>query len=191
VSFLVQKHPNANNTNKPTVRRGQRRIQKGLKSLVWQKTIDGADIPMVSKHWEAAAPGTKRHTTTQSGNGESHNLTHIINGLSELEGVQNLPNISAATPQQSKIIYPFLTIRLINLINREGRQAAKDVKTVLVDTGAIDSNYISSRLCRSLEKSGVVLPDVREVKTPDRSARRTRRQSLTRRRGTELYRVAL
>jgi hypothetical protein len=89
-----------------------------------------------------------------------------------LEGVKHLPKTSTATPQQSKTINPFLTTRLINLISREGRQAAKDVKTVLVDTGAIDSNYISSRLCRSQEKSyGVVrMPDVREVKTPDRSA---------------------
>jgi hypothetical protein len=41
-----------------------------------------------------------------------------------------------------------------------------------VDTGAIDSNYISSKMSRALEKSyGIVrMPDVREVKTPDRSA---------------------
>ena len=173
--FLVQKHPNANSSNKPWKKSdaGIAALQKGFKSLAWQKNIDGSDFPMVSKQWaDAAAPGAKRSTPNQSGNGESHNLTHIINGISELEGVQNLPNASAIAPQQSKIINPFLTTRLINLINREGGQAAKDVKTVLVDTGAIDSNYINSRLCRSLEKSyGVIrMPDVREVKTPDRSA---------------------
>jgi hypothetical protein len=85
--------------------------------------------------------------------------------------VKPSPILSTTTPKP-KIINPFLTTHLVNLHNRQGQQVRKEVKTVLVDTGAIDSNYISSKMTRSLEKLfGVVREsDVREVKTPDRSA---------------------
>jgi transposase InsO family protein len=179
--YKKQKHPNANyeKTSWALSKAGIAAKEKKLDQLVWETTIDGVKFPMTSNYKGGNEPrshyqsdGGKRPTPgNQGGYGESHELVHIIHGLAELEGVKSSPYPTTIQPK-SKTINPFLNTRLINLQNREGRQATKDVKTVLVDTGAIDSNYISSRLTRVLEKSFSVkrMSDVREVKTPDRSA---------------------
>jgi hypothetical protein len=87
-----------------------------------------------------------------------------------MEGVKPTPTGT----HSKKDINPFLTMKIVNLNNnREGQdQVSKEIKGALVDTGAIDANYISRRLVRLLEKSyGVVrVTEVREVKTPDKSA---------------------
>jgi hypothetical protein len=142
---------------------------KGFTQLTWCKTIDEKEFPMTSNYKGGAEPKRTAPPGNQAANGESHTLVHMINSLNQLEGIKQPP---ATSTTSSKTINPFLTTRITNLINREGRQVSKEIRTVLVDTSAIDSNYISSKMSRVLEKSyGIVrMPYVREVKTPDRSA---------------------
>jgi hypothetical protein len=177
--YVVQNHPNANKEVKHnwiTSAAGIAAKAKGVDRLTWQKTIDDIDFPMTSTYKGGGMPNPKRSNTAPVNqaprNGESHNLSLIINNLNVLEGTKPHLHESITTTIPTKTINPFLTTRITNLLNRDGLQKAKEIKTVLVDTGAIDSNYISSKLVRGLEKSyGVVrVPDVREVKTPDRSA---------------------
>jgi transposase InsO family protein len=177
--YVTQNHPNANKEVKQnwiTSAAGIAAKAKGVDRLMWQKTIDDIDFPMTANYKRGGTSNPKRANTAPVSHapqqGESHNLTHIINNLNVLEGTKPHLHESITTTIPTKTINPFLTTRIINLPNRDGLQKAKTIKTVLVDTGAIDSNYISSKLVRGLEKSyGVVrVPDVREVKTPDRSA---------------------
>ena len=185
--YVIQNHPNANkntSTQWSVSDAGKAAKAKNFNFLEWQKTIDGEHFEMVApKRFQSNNEDPKDEKKRQNftggksgnSNGESHKWAHIINALSEMEGTKHPPSdltTTTSTPT-SKIINPFLTTRLVNLQNRERRQVSKkEIKLVLVDTGAIDSNYISSKLTRSLEKSfGVTrTSDVREVKTPDRSA---------------------
>jgi hypothetical protein len=170
--FVKQNHPNANMNVKQkwiTSQAGIAAKAQGVTQLTWQRTIDGKEFPMISNYKGGTDQKRTAPPGNQATNGESHSLVHMINGLNQMEGVMH-PEATPTT--SSKTINPFLTTRITNLINREGRQVFKEIRTVLVDTGAIDSNYISSKMSRALEKSyGIVrMPDVREVKTPDRSA---------------------
>ena len=87
-----------------------------------------------------------------------------------MEGVK--PTSTGAISK--KIINPFLTMKIVNLCNnsREGQlhqgQVLKEIKGALVDTGAIDANYISRRLVRVLEKSYGL---VRERDSGDKNTR--------------------
>ena len=172
--FIIQKHPNANTSTHPwdQSNAGKAAKAKNAEKLTWQETLDGKHFKMEANYKGSGESSNKRESPgNQGGNGESLKWALIIEDLAALEGVKPSPILSTTTPKP-KIINPFLTTHLVNLHNRQGQQVRKEVKTVLVDTGAIDSNYISSKMTRSLEKLfGVVREsDVREVKTPDRSA---------------------
>lgn len=181
--YLKQGHPDSNDTDlswKNSVK-GKLYANENPPWIVWDKTLSGTPHKMLNakqqrKAAEAAANpdatvGSKRAWTdvvkTKGSKGTSNELRQFICGLSEMEGIKT----SSKRTIPKKIINPFLTMKIVNLHDR-GQELHKEVKGALVDTGAIDANYISRRLVKVLEKSyGLVREtEIREVKTPDKSA---------------------
>ena len=174
-TYKKNDHPNHNPGSKswPESEAGKAAKRQGKDCLEWEKTITGEDFKMArgkafkKRGWETANP-----TPTE---GTSQNLRRFICGLAEMEGIK--PTSTGTISK--KDINPFLTMKIVNLCNnnsregqRQDQQVSKEIKGALVDTGAIDANYISRRLVRVLEKSyGLVREtEIREIKTPDKSA---------------------
>ena len=175
--FELKGHPNVNTLGGAweTSAAGKRALEKKFKELPYGFDINGNSLDWKEHGSDSSKKaGEKRayaDAVTGSGKaGTSVEIRQLISSLSEMEGLNN-PAIGTKNIRSKKEINPFLTIKIVNL-NRDGQQAAKEISSVLADTGAIDDNYVSRRLTRVLEKSyGVVREtDIREVRTPDKSA---------------------
>ena len=182
--FELKGHPNVNTKGGgwDKSEAGMAARKKGFNQLRFGYDINGESLgweevnhsPKKTSKETTNSSGSKRpYADAVSGNGKagmSFEIKQLINNLSELEGLNN-PSTEMKKLLSKKTINPFLTTKIVNL-NREGQQACKEISSVLVDTGAIDADYISRRLVRLLERTyGLVREmDIREVKTPDKSA---------------------